>query len=172
MSNFIHDAADQILDALQVAFAATANPPANFEHHAGNQLLMDSGLSRDLCCEGLCVVMISDGSPVDGSSARDGLLCLQQEFVIAVMRCAPTIDSLGNLPTAAQKAASAELVTDDRVLVLKTLKDLFRDDPISANEYEPVSDDDYRNVTATTIGPTGGCVATVVSFSIPLFEDC
>jgi hypothetical protein len=175
-TNDLWTAAHEILGAVQASYAGVPSAPTRYEVQLGTEATQEMDLFNDYCCQGAVIVLVGSSTVREGARLHGAQGPLDTEFMVSVLRCAPSMDDSGRIPPPSANDAALKLILADRQRVLNALRNLFRsvgslsyNDPAGAGE---LMEDEYSDLVASTIEPTGGCSGTVVTFTIPVVESC
>lgn len=161
----VYSAALEIKTAVIAEYAPYVNKPVRYVIQPGSEVefSMDVGPRNDMCCNGSVVIVA--GRRTFENLAQMRLGEFNQPFGIAVLRCAPQVDDMGNGPTDAQNESAFELYQDDAKVIRKAIRTWM-------DNIADLAEADISDYVESQISPQGGCAGTLVTFTIPISEDC
>jgi len=160
----IATAVEMVLTAFQNAFVGSSQVPATFQVTVGQEVAADVDAFTDACCQGLAVLMVTEGGLEPGTIRHDGGLYSKVTLDFLVFRCAPTIGDNLRTPTAAEHLAYSRIVLDDMQRMMRGAK--------AVHDFAWITEEDISDPTWQAIPVDGGCGGGVVSFEMAVIEDC
>ena len=161
-----HTVALDLLSRFQAAFATSPTVPARYQLRPGTTPAIDAGPLEDLCCVGVVMLLMGTSKPVDGQENLSSVanLVFEQDYLVYVTRCTPSLKDNGQLPTDAEYSAHDSLICDDRERLMSTI--------IGFNDTLNLAVGDLSNVSVQPMEPLGGCDAMIATFTLRITQDC
>lgn len=157
-------ATQAILASMQARFVTSAATPAVWQLNVGEEVVADLDAFTDTCCQGMGVVLITNGALEVGTVRGGAGMYMRITVALTVLRCAPTVDDAGRSPTEAEHQAYTSQVLDDVERMLATVKDVA--------QYEWVTEDDISDPEWTAVPVEGGCGGAAVVFEVAVIGAC
>lgn len=165
VTSAVANAAEMVLAAFQNAFAGSAHVPAIFQVTVGQEIAADIDAFTDACCQGLAVLMVTEGA-LEPGTVRDGDGVLYSKITVdfLVFRCAPTIGDDLRTPTPAEHLAYSRIVLDDMERMMRGAQ--------AVHDFPWITEEDVSDPTWQAIPVDGGCGGGAVSFEMAVIGNC